>query len=62
MGAAILFRSLGDEIRGSFSHLFDLTNQLTEVFFSFDEVNLTRVNNEKRGLVIMEKVVVVGLC
>jgi hypothetical protein len=55
-----LFGSHRDEIRRPLLHLFDLSDQLGEIFFSVNEINFTCIDHEKRGLVIVEEIIIVG--
>jgi hypothetical protein len=55
-----LFGSHRDEVPRPLLHLFDLSDQLGEISFSIHEINFARIDHEKRSLVIVEEVVIVG--
>ena len=57
----VLLRSQRNKIPRPLLHLLDLPDQLGEVFLPFNEVDLTRIDDQKWGLVIVEKIVVVSL-
>jgi len=55
-----LFGFHGDEIPSSLLHLLDLPNELVEVLFPIDKIDLTRIDHQQGTLVIVEEVVIVG--
>lgn len=57
----LLFGTEGDEVRRSLLHLLDLPNQLTKILFTINEIDFAGVDDQKRGLVIVEKKVIVGV-
>ena len=59
--AEVLFGPEGDEVPRSLLHLLDLPDQLTKILFMIDEIDFAGVDDQKRGLIIVEKKVIVGV-
>ena len=61
-GSHLLFGLHRREIPRSLLHPPDFPKELGKVFFAFNKIDFTGIDDQKRGLVIVEKKVIVGFC